>query len=155
MATWDCALGKHQVTRAAWTQERHKMHSPSGSVPLQSTWDPKWLRARKCMKHRVHMEECPCRGPWTWTVWTWEVQATLGCGKPSATHPLWALPHTPAVFAVSLPPHSAAEQVSLNKWPPSPPCVRLEIRYWRDLQTEEATINKEERNALEVTTATD
>ena len=42
------------------------------------------------------------------------------------------------LFAVFLPPHSTTEQVSLKKWPPSPPCVRVEIRHWRDQQTEEA-----------------
>ena len=47
------------------------------------------------------------------------------------------------------------EQVSLNKWSPSPPFVRTEIRYGRDLQTEEAKINKEEGTSLEVTGVTD
>ena len=58
-------------------------------------------------------------------------------------------------FAEFLPPHNASEQVSLNKWPPLPSCVRVEIRHWRDLQTEEAKINKEEGMAREVTGATD
>jgi len=59
------------------------------------------------------------------------------------------------VFVVSLHPHNTAEQVSLNEWPPSPPCVRAEIRHRRDLQTEDAKINKEGGTALEVTGATD
>ena len=42
------------------------------------------------------------------------------------------------LFAASLPPHSATEQVSLKKCPPPPPCVRVEIRHWRDQQTEKA-----------------
>ena len=33
------------------------------------------------------------------------------------------------LFAVSLPPHSTTEQVSLKKCPPPPPCVRAEIRH--------------------------
>ena len=48
-----------------------------------------------------------------------------------------------------LPPHRPTEQVSLNKWPLSPPCARAEISHWRDLQTEEAKINKEEDTVLE------
>ena len=56
---------------------------------------------------------------------------------------------------VFLPPHSTIEQVSLNKLSPSPSCVRLEVRYGTDLQTEEAKINKEEGMALEVTGAKD
>ena len=44
------------------------------------------------------------------------------------------------LFAASLPPHSATEQVSLKKKKSvhhRPPCVRGEIRHWRDQQTEE------------------
>ena len=55
----------------------------------------------------------------------------------------------------TIPPHNTTEQVSLNKWPPLPSCVRAEIRHWGDLRTEEAKINKEEGTALEVTGATD
>jgi len=55
------------------------------------------------------------------------------------------------LFAVSLPPHSVTEQVSLKKCPPPPPCVRAEIRHWRDQQTEAKT----EGTALEVTGAID
>jgi len=44
------------------------------------------------------------------------------------------------LFAASLPPHSTTEQVSLKKVSTRPPhpCVRGEIRCWRDQQTEEA-----------------
>ena len=42
------------------------------------------------------------------------------------------------LFATSLPPHRVTEQVSLKKCPPPCPCVRVEIRHWRDQQTEEA-----------------
>ena len=63
-------------------------------------------------------------------------------------------PHTHQwyLFAVFLPPYSRTEQVSLNTWPPSSPFVRAEIRYWKDLETEEAKINKE-GTALEMTGA--
>ena len=33
------------------------------------------------------------------------------------------------LFAASVPPHSATEEVSLKKCPPPPPCVRAEIRH--------------------------
>ena len=58
------------------------------------------------------------------------------------------------LFAASLPPHSATEQVSLKKKSVHhhPPCVRAEIRHGRDQQTEEA---KTEGTALEVTGAID
>jgi len=58
-------------------------------------------------------------------------------------------PHTRQwyLFAVFLPPNNTTEQVSLNQWPPSPPCVRAESRHWRDLQTEEDRINKEGGNS--------
>jgi len=59
------------------------------------------------------------------------------------------------LFAASLPPHSATEQVSLKKKKSvlhRPPCVRAEIRHWRDQQTEEA---KTEGTTLEVTDAID
>ena len=54
------------------------------------------------------------------------------------------------LFAASLPPHSTTEQESLRKCPPLPPCARVEIRHWRDQQTEEA---KPEGTSLEVTGA--
>ena len=57
-----------------------------------------------------------------------------------------------SLFTASLPPHSATEKVSLKMCPPQPPCVRAEIRHWRDQQTEEA---KTEGTALKVTGAID
>ena len=56
------------------------------------------------------------------------------------------------LFAVSLPPHSTTEQVSLQKKKKCvhhrPLCVRAETRHWRDQQTEEAIT---EGTALEAT----
>ena len=77
-------------------------------------------------------------------------------GQPQHGPDAASTPHTRQwyLFAVFLPPHGTTEQVSLNKWPPLPPCVRVEITHWRDFQTEEAKINKE-GTALEVTGATD
>ena len=132
--------------------------SPTESVPLWSTWEPEpeQLRARKCTKPRARFGQLPCRTTWSLSSVDWESTCAVSWGKPSVVHTLRALPiHTSDMFAVFFPPHSTTEQVSLNKWPPWPPCVRAEIRHWTDLQTEEAKINKEEGTALEVTGATD
>ena len=69
-------------------------------------------------------------------------------------NPVWPrhCKHTRVLFfVVSVPPHSTTEQVNLKKCPPPPPCVRAEIRHWRDQQTEAKT----EGTSLEVTGATD
>ena len=85
----------------------------------------------------------------------WESTHVGSGGKPSVAQTLWALPtHASDMFAVFLPPRSTTEQVSLSKGQPSPPCVRAEVRHWRDLQREKAKINKE-GTALKVTGATD
>ena len=56
----------------------------------------------------------------------------------------------PVVFVCSvfLSLHSTAEQVKPNKWLLWPPQVRAEIRHWRDLQAEEANLNKEKKGEL-------
>ena len=131
---------------------------PPESVPLWSTWEPEpeWLRPGKCMQTMARLREFPCRETWslssvdhksTRAVWG---QTQCVPETASTSHTLqWYL------FAGFLAPGRTIEQVSLNKWPPSPPCVRVEVRYWRDLLTEEAKTNKEEGTALEVTGATD
>lgn len=115
------------------------------------------LSPGNCMKCRAHLGQCPCRVPWSLTsvdlgsthfIGLWQTR----CGPSTAntTHTCqWYL------FAVFLPPHNTIEQVSLNKWPPSAPSVRAKIRNRRDLQTEEAKINKEGGTALEVTDVSD
>ena len=66
----------------------------------------------------------------------WVGQTQCGPGTASAPHTRqWRL------FA-ELPPRSTTDLVSLKEWPPPPPCVRAEIRHWRDQQTEEAKINR-------------
>ena len=119
--------------------------------------ESEWLMPGNCMKCRAHLGQCPSRAPWslssvdlgnTHCLGLWQTQ----CGPSTASTPptyQWYL------FAVSLPPHNTTEQVSLNKWPPLPPCVRVEIRYQTDLQTEKAKINKDGGTALDVTSATD
>ena len=100
-------------------------------MPLQGTPEPEQLRPGKCTKCRAHLGQCPCRAPWslsrvdpgsTRRLGLWQTQ----CGPSTAS-----TPHTGqwCLFAVSLPPHNTTKQVSLNKWPPSPPCIRAEIRH--------------------------
>ena len=119
--------------------------------------EPEWLIPGNCMKCRAHLGQCPCRVPWSLTsvdlgsthcIGLWQTQC--GPSTVNTTHTCqWYL------FAVFLPPHNTTKQVSLNKSPSSPPSVRAETRNRRDLQTEEAKINKEGGTALEVTGATD
>ena len=145
-------LTKHLVAWGAWTCEGHKTHSPSGSAPLQSTWEPEQHRPGKCMKFRVHMILCTFRAPWSLRSVDLGSTCHLGMWQTQCGPCMVSIPHTCQwyLFVVSLP-HSTTERVILNKWPHLPHCVRVEIRHWRDLKTEEAKINKDGRTALEVT----
>ena len=130
---------------------------PAESVPLQSARDPEWLRPGKCTKCRARFRQCPCRAPWSLSSGDQGSTHRLALGQSQCGSSTASNPHTRQryLFAVSLPPHNTSEQVSLNKWPLLPPSVRVEVRHWRDLQTEEAKINKKDGAALEVTGATD
>ena len=132
---------------------------PTQSVASWSTWEPEpeQLRPGKCAKPRAHFGQFPCRATWSLSSVDQESTSTVSWGKPSVILTLRALPthSSDYLFVLFLPPHSTTERVSLNKWPPSPPCVMVEIRHWRDLQIEEAKKSKEEGNALEVTGVTD
>ena len=101
---------------------------PTGSVPLWSTKEPTWFRPGKCMKCRVHLGQWPCRLPWSlssvdpWSTCCfglWQAQ----CGPYAET-----TPPTPDI-CLQCPFLPTTEQVSLNKWPPSPPSVRAKIRH--------------------------
>ena len=127
----------------------------SMSMPLQSTQEPDGLRPGKRMKCRSHFRQCPCRAPWslssidlgsTCYLELWQTQ----CGPYTAGTPHT---HQQYLFAVSLPPHSTTEQVSLNEWPPLLPCVR-ESQTLKRLANR-GDRNKEGENALEVTGVTD
>ena len=138
--------------------ERAQNTCPIESVPLWSTREPEpeWLRPGKCMQRRAHfgsarqstLEPEQCRPRKHTPLWT-------------GANPVWSYtastPHTDQryLFPVFLPPHNTTEQVNLNKWPPLPPCVRVEIRHGSDLQTEETKINKEEGTTLKVPGAAD
>ena len=117
--------------------------------------EPEQLRPGKCVKHSVCFGQFPCRA--TCSLSSVDLVSTcrgeLGltqCGPYTMSTPHT---HEWCLFAVFLPPHNTTEQVSLNKWPPSPLCVRVETRHWRDLQNR-GSQNKEEGTTLEVTGAT-
>ena len=95
-----------------------------------------------------------CKAPWSLSSVDLESTCCCGLGQTQCGPYTVSTAHThqPYLLAVYLPPHNTTEQVSLNKWPSLPPCVRVEIRCQKDLQTE-AKINKEEGTALEVTDA--
>ena len=101
------------------------------------------LKPGKCTKPKVRFRQFPYRATWSLSCVDWESthpeRGHTQCGPDTAS-----APHTRQwyLFAVFLPPHSMTEHVSLNKWPPLPPCVRAETRHWRDVQTEEAKINR-------------
>ena len=110
-----------------FAQSQTRLKWLNNSSSLQSNLVPEQCRPGKHRCHELGQTHC---GPYT--------------ASTPHTHQ-WYL------FAVFLPPHSTTEQVRLNKWPPSPACVRVAIRQWRDLQTDETKINKEAGAALEMT----
>ena len=159
-----------------------KTHGPPGRAHLPSTQSPGLLEPGKGTKRAALPGMCPCGVPgnlnsldlevhkFQGPLWTVSLQApwSLSSIDPGSTHHFElgqtqcgpytvSTPHTCQwyLFAVSLPPHNTIEQESLNKWPPLPPCVRVEIKHWRDLQIEEAKINREEGTTLEVTGSID
>ena len=133
--------------------------TPNRIFALWSTWEPesKQLRPGKCTKWRAGFGQYPCRATWSLSSVDWESTCSCELGQTWFGPYTKVTPHTCLwyLFALFLPRHNTSEQVRLNKWPPSPPCVRVELRHWRDLQTEEAKINKEEGTTLKVIGATD
>ena len=110
-------------------QGRAQNTGPTKSELLWSTQEPEpeQLRPGKCMQPRAcslqrNLEPEQCR----LGKHTHHEQGQTQCGRDTVS-----TPHTRQcyLFVVFLPPHSMTEQVSLNKRPPSPPCVRAEIRH--------------------------
>ena len=89
------------------------------------------------------LDSSPAEQPGAWTVYTGKAHTLWAGANPLGSNTA-STPHTRQWYlsAMFLSPHSTAEQVSLNKWPPLPSCVRAETRHWRDLRTEEAKINR-------------
>ena len=136
------ALAKHLVTWDAQTWEGHKMQAqPSlclcgvheylnlSSLDLRSEYSP-GPASESSQKSNLEPKQCRqgkhTRREWGQTQCSRDTASTLQC----------------YLFAASLSPHSTTEQVSLKKCLPPPPCVRAEIRHWRDQQTEEAKTNR-------------
>ena len=126
---------------------------PMESVPLRNTQvpEPERLRPGRCMQPRAGLGRILAEQPRAWAVWA------------GRAHSLWAkaglmglrhCEHMPVLFVCSIPPSPQCEWTSEPKKSVHhrPPCVRTEIRHWRDQQTEEA---KTEGTTLEVTGAID
>ena len=132
----ESALTKHPVAWAAQTWEAHKTLAQPSLCLCGGTQEPEpeQLRPGKCTQPRACFRQFPCRATWSLSSVDLENTHAVSRDKPSVAQ----TPRTPHarqwyLFAMFLPPHSTTEQVCLNKWPPSPPCVRAEIRHWRDL----------------------
>ena len=134
------------VPWAVRTREGHRMHSQPRPVPWQSSQEPERLRSGKCMKCSAAWDRAVAEHPGDQAVYTRDMYATLDCGKPSVVRPLSVLPiHASGIclHAPRYPQHSWTSESILNKWPHLPLCVRVKIRHWSDLQTQEAKTNKE------------
>ena len=134
-------LAKHLVTWAAGTWEGHKTQTqPSlhlwglleclnlSSLDLGGASSP-GPAADGSWRSNLEPEQCGQGGymprEWGQTQCGWGTASTRQC----------------YLFAASLLPHNTTEQVSLKKKKKSvhhrPLCIRVEIRHWRDQQTEE------------------
>ena len=157
------APAAHPGNLAAGTGEVIRCTAQLGRGHSPSTWSPELLRPGKGTKHlcgapeslnlsgsdlgsarnpqpaldsslQSNLEPEKCRPG----KHTHREQGQIQCGQDTAS-----APHASQwLSAAFLPAQSRTEQVSLNKGPPPPPCVRAEIRHWRHLQTEEAKINR-------------
>ena len=94
-----------------------------------------WVAERpwKCTKHRVHVGQCTCKTPWSLSSVDLGSTSCPGLRQTQCGPSTVSIHHTwqQYLLAVSLLFQSTIEQVSLNKWPPSPSHVRVEIRHWR------------------------
>ena len=103
-----------------------------GLCPCRAPKNPRGLvRPGKCTKHRDHSGQCSCRAPWSLSSVDPGSTCHLGLWQtkcdPSAVSTLHICQQH--LFPMSFPPHNTTEQVSLNKWPPLSPCVRVETRH--------------------------
>ena len=123
---------------------------PTKSTPMRTTQvlEHERLGTGRCMQPTAGLGQFPVEQHRAWAVWAGRAH-TLWAGAG----PVWLrhCKHTPVLFLCSVPPSPQHDwKVSLKKCPPPLPCVGVEIRHWRDQQTEEA---KTEGIALEVTGA--
>ena len=156
MAHQELCFMVHLGNWVSRTREMCKMLGPFGTWLSPRMKSSEWLGPGKGSKRPAYLGLCPCVTPKNLSGLNLRSAKTAGeclcraCwkldyGNPYVIQPLRALPtHTSNVclLEITLSFHRTIEQVSLSKWPPSPPCIRVEIRQWRDLQTEDAKINK-------------
>ena len=126
---------------------------PTETAPLRTTRvpEPEWLRPGRCIQPRPDLGRFPGEQPRAWAVFAGRAHVPwAGAG------PVWLrhCEHMPVLFVCSVPP---SPQCNWTREPKKsvhhrPPCVKVEIRHWRDQQTKE---DKTEGTALEVTDAID
>ena len=98
------------------------------SAPLRTTWvpEPERLGPGKCRQPRPSHRWFPAEQPRAWAAWAGRLHAPWTGARPSVAETLRAHASIICLQHPSLPPHSAAEQVSLKKKkkcpPPSPLC---------------------------------
>jgi len=101
--------------------------------------EPEQLRPGRYKQPRAGLGWFPTEQPRAWAVWAGRLHAPWeGAG------PVWLrhCEHTPVLFVCSVPPSPQRDWKSEPKKKKGvhhrPLCVRVEIRHWRDQQTEEA-----------------
>ena len=169
--TWEKRAHSHPENQVAGTQEVIRRTPHLGETVLAThlvtwtarTWEGHKTQAQPSLCHcgvpknlnlsGLDLGSAPSPGlttdsslaeqPRAWKCRPWKhtrsERGQTQCGWDTASTPHTCQWH---LFAGFFPLHSRTEQVSINKWPPPPPCVRAEIRHWRDQQTEEAKINR-------------
>ena len=140
-------FAKHLVTWAAQTWEGHKTQAQS-SLHL---WEiPECLTLRG-----LHLGGACSPGPASDGSWWSNLEPEL-CAPWAGAGPAWLrhCEHTPVLFVCSIPSPPQHDWTSEPKKGVHhcPPCVTMEVRHWRDQQTEEG---KTEGTALELTGAID
>ena len=128
---------------------------PTESAPLRTTWVPEpeqLIRPGRCMQPRAGLGWFPVEQHRAWAVWAGRAHMLW-----ARAGPVWLryCKHMPVLFVCSIPPSTQRNWTNEPKKKSvhhRPPCVRAEIRHWRDQQTEEA---KTEGTALKVAGAID
>ena len=92
--------------------------------------EPERLRPGRCTQPRAGLRRFPAEQHRAWVVCAREQGQAQQGWDTACTRQCY-------LFAASLPPHSATEQVSLKKkkYPLPPSLCQTEIRHWRDQQT--------------------
>ena len=143
---WDCGGGKEHCTwgecvnqapgcLSCWGRGRHKTQAQPSlllcGVPENLNLSGLGLGSA------CNAGPAPCRAAWSLSSVDGESTHAVSGANPVWPEHCECSPHSQwHLSAAPLPPRSSAEQENLNKRPPPPTCVRVEIRHWRDLQTE-------------------